>query len=344
MFKKKFLLMIIINILSFICYKLAYNFSNIKTNYEKWHKFYEKYKFSPFNYIDNYLPFSKDYLFLKISNFCDKLSFFIYNSALSIEDYEENENENEIQLFFSNNVNKTNLLISETDLKYDDFFIYAIDEMNILDNAVEGRNKIKIKSILEGGMNRNKIIILFIFFVQQLNIFQHLKQKIDLNKIYLLGRNRTNIEKLENDYEMLFNYEDIQEILSLSQQFIDYHKDYGFFFIDQLKKEKIQISQNEIKMINIVINLKNKNFEEYKNLNDYELSSFLDIFEKTARSIKYLAIAESSYKKGYSFYTRDANILKLGFIALAFFINVFIMVNYEDKDTYIRKRKKYKFN
>ena len=341
MIQKKILL-IIINLLSFIGYKIAYNNTKIKSNYEKWNKFYDKYKFSPFNYIDNFLPFSKDYLFLKISNFCKKLSFFIYNSALSIEDYEENENK--LQLYFNNTINRINSLISETDLKYDDFFIYAIDEMKILDNAVDGINKINILNILEGAMNKNKIIILFIFFVQQLNIFQHLKQNIDLNKIYLLGRNRTNIEKLENDYEMLFNYEDIQEILSLSQQFIDYHKDYGFFFIDQLKKEKIQISQNEIKMINIVINLKNKNFEEYKNLNDYELSSFLDIFEKTARSIKYLAIAESSYKKGYSFYTRDANILKLGFIALAFFINVFIMVNYEDKDTYIRKRKKYKFN
>ena len=97
-------------------------------------------------------------------------------------------------------------------------------------------------------------------------------------------------------------------------------------------------------MINLVINLKNNNHENYKNLNDYELSSFLDIFEKTARSLRYLAIAESSYRKGLTFYTRDSNILKLGFIALTFFIDVFIMVNYEDKDENIRKRKKYKFN
>ena len=341
MINKKFLL-IIINILCFICYKIAYNYTSIKSSYEKWNQFYEKYKYSPFNYIDNYLPFSKDYLFLKISNFCEKLSLFIYNSALSIKDYEENENE--IQLYFNKTIDKKNLLISETDLKYDDFFIYAIDEMNILDNAVEGKNKIKIKLILEEGMNKNKIIILFIFFVQQLNIFQNLKQNINLNKIYLLGKNRTNIEKLENDYELLFNYEDIQEIISLSKQFIEYHKDYGFFFIDELKKEKIEISQDEIKMINLVINLKNNNHENYKNLNDYELSSILDIFEKTARSLRYLAIAESSYKKGLTFYTRDSNILKLGFIALTFFIDVFIMVNYEDKDENIRKRKKYKFN
>ena len=117
-----------------------------------------------------------------------------------------------------------------------------------------------------------------------------------------------------------------------------------FFFIDELKKEKIEISQNEIKMINLVINLKNKNYEEYKNLNDYDLSSFLDIFEKTARSLRYLAVAESSYKKGYAYYTRDSNVLKLAFLALTFFINVFLMVNYEDNDTNKRKRKKYKFN
>ena len=90
MIKKNYLL-IAINLISFICYKIAYNKTNIKSNYEKWKKFYEKYKFSPFNYIENYLPFSKDYLFTKISIFGQILSFFIYNSALSVDDFEEKE-------------------------------------------------------------------------------------------------------------------------------------------------------------------------------------------------------------------------------------------------------------
>ena len=342
MIKKNYLL-IAINLISFICYKIAYNKTNIKSNYEKWKKFYEKYKFSPFNYIENYLPFSKDYLFTKISIFDQRLSFFIYNSALSVDDFEEKESK--IQLFTNNTENLTNLLLSGNHLQYDDFFTHAIDEIKILDGAIEDGNKIKITEVLKKGLNKNKVIILVIFFVQQLNIFQHLNQNIDLNKIYLLGKNRTNIEKLENEYENLFNYEDIQEMLLLLNQFIDYHKDYGFFIFDDLKSEKIsKISKNERQMINLVINLKNKNYEEYKNLNDYELASFLDIFEKTARSINYLGMAESSYKKGLTYYKRDAKTLKLGFVALTIFLNAFIMIHYEDDDKNKRKRKKYKFN
>ena len=345
---KKYILLIIINIISFILYKIAYNFTNIKESHQKWEDFYEKYKLSPFEYIDNYLPFSKDYLFSKISGFGEKLSFFIYNSALSINDFEEDESD-EIELFINNNgkenENKTNLLLSESSLNFEDFFVYAIDEINIIDNGVIFENKINIKEILEEGMNKNKIIVLFIFFVQQLNIFQNLKQNIDLNRIYLLGRNRTNIQRLEDIYEMLFNYEDIQEILLLSNQFIDYHKDYGFFKIEKLSSEKTaKISKKERKMINLVLNLKNKNLDEYKNLNDFELASFLEIFEKTVKSLNYLGMAEFSYKKGLTYYKRDSNTIKLGFLALTIFINIFILIHYEDEDNKKNKRKKYKYN
>ena len=101
---------------------------------------------------------------------------------------------------------KTNSILYELNLKYDNFFTHAIDEMNIIDKGVISENKININTILKEGINKNKIIILFIFFVQQLNIFQYLKQNIDLNKIYLLGKNRTNIERLENTYEIIFNF------------------------------------------------------------------------------------------------------------------------------------------
>ena len=82
-------------------------------------------------------------------------------------------------------------------------------------------------------------------------------------------------------------------------QFIDYHKDYGFFTFDELKNEKNPtISVSDKKMINMIFNLKNINYNEYKNLNDLELSLFLDIFEKTTRCVYYLGMSESLYKKG----------------------------------------------
>ena len=138
MIKKPFLLLII-NILFFIFYKLTYNFTNIKNNYQKWEKFYEKYKLSPFEYIENYLPFSKDYYFSKITNFADQLSFFIYNSALSINDFDEKESE--IELFINNEKENKTKVLSESNLNYEDFFIYAIDEINIIDDGVIFENK-----------------------------------------------------------------------------------------------------------------------------------------------------------------------------------------------------------
>jgi hypothetical protein len=336
----KYHLLIIINLLFFIFFQIIYNKTNIKKNYVKWTNFYEKYKFSPFNYIENYLPFSSEYLFSKILSLKQKLSFFIFNTAYSINDFEDDETQ--LQIFNENKINKTKtIILSESDLKYDNFFNFAIYEINILENSVDEGNKINIIPILEEGLNKNKIIILFIFFVQQLNIFQHLKQNFNLNKIYLLGKNRTNIERIEMVYEMLFNYEDIQEISSLVNQFISYHKDYGFFIFDELKKEKsFKISESERQMINIVINLRNKNYEEYKNLNDFELALFLDIFEKTTRSLNSLGMAESSFKKALNYYKRDYTTLKIGFIALTIFINLMVIINYEEDNK--KKRKKYK--
>ena len=340
---KKHYLLIILNILFFICYKIVYRTSNIKQNYEKWNQFYEDYKSPPFKYIENYLPFSVGYLFSKIWSFNQKLSYFIFNTEYSPDDFEENDSQ--IQLFNINETNKSNFLLSESDLKYNDFFSHAIDEINTLDAAVDNGIKINIAKIMKNGFNKNKIIVLFIFFVQQLNIFQNLKQNFDLNKIYLFGKNKTNIEKLEIAYEALFNYEDIQEIISLSNQFIDYHKDFGFFILKELKEEKIpSISKSEKQLINIVINLNNKNSEEYKYLNDFELSLFLDILEKTSRSINYLGMTESSYKKGLTYYKTNSIILLIGFIVLNIFINIIIITHYEEGDKNKLKRKTYKLN
>ena len=141
------------------------------------------------------------------------------------------------------------------------------------------------------------------FFVEQLNIFKYLKQNFDINKIYLLGRNRTNIEILEEAYESLFNYEDLLEIIIIFNQFIDYHKDYGFFNFDELKNEVLpNISNSDQKILNMIFNLKNINYNEYKNLNDFELALFLDVFEKTTRCVYYLGMSESLYNKGKLYY------------------------------------------
>ena len=343
MIKKPFLL-IIINIFSFICYIITYRVTRIKNNYEKWKDFYEKNNYSPFNYITNFLPFQTEELFLKISNFNQQLSFFIFNTGYNIEDFEEEDSQ--VQLFNNtHNLNKNNSLLSSSNVNYEDYYSHAIDEINLLDDAVDNKYILNIKPILEEGLNKNKIIILFMFFIEQLNIFKYLKHNFDLNKIYLLGKNRTDIQKLELTYEMIFNYEDILEMIMLSNQFIDYHKDYGFFIFDQLKNEKIpKISKTETQLVNMINNLKDKNYDEYKNLNDVELAYFLNIFEKTTRSINYLGMTESLYKKGKLYYNRDVNSLKLGFIAFTIFINLFILIHYDDKEIIIKKRKKYKFN
>jgi hypothetical protein len=342
MIKKPYLLMII-NIVIFFCYKNILKVTNIKTNYEKWKQFYEKNNISPFSYIKNFLPFQMEELFIKISNFESKLSFFMINTGYNTENFEEEEESNQIELYNNtNNNNKIHSLLSTSDLNYENYYDHAIDEINIIEDAVENNDIVNIKTILEEGLNKNKVIILFMFFVEQLNIFKFLKQNFDLNKIYLLGRNRTRIERLEEAYEIIFNYEDLLEIIMYINQFIDYHKDYGFFTFDELKNEKNPtISVSDKKMINMIFNLKNINYNEYKNLNDLELSLFLDIFEKTTRCVYYLGMSESLYKKGKLYYNRDINTLRLGFIAFALFINIFIMMHYDDKEKKVIKRKKY---
>ncbi len=344
MIKKPFLL-ILINIVIFVCYKIIQNVTNIKTNYEKWIKFYEKNDVSPFNYIKNFLPFQIDELFLKIANFEKKLSFFIVNTAYNIDSFEEEE-DSQIKIYNNTNHNNTiNSLLSTLDINYEKFYDHAIDEINILDNAVESNNKINIKILFEEGLNKNKVIVLFMFFDEQLNIFKYLKQNFDINKIYLLGRNRTNIEILEEAYESLFNYEDLLEIIIIFNQFIDYHKDYGFFNFDELKNEVLpNISNSDQKILNMIFNLKNINYNEYKNLNDFELALFLDVFEKTTRCVYYLGMSESLYNKGKLYYNRDLNALKLGVYGFTFFINIFILIHYDDKEIRVKKKNKYKFN
>ena len=237
-----------INILLFICYKIVLNLTKIKGNYDKWKDFYEKYNSPPFSYIDNILPFSPDDLFFRISRFVDKLSFFIANAGYNIDEFDEDV----FHLDLLNNIdnyNKTNItkyMKTESDIMYDNYFNHSINEINILEDAILNENIVNIKPILENGFNKNHIIILFIFFIQQIKIFQLLERNFDLNKIYYLQKNKTSIEELEKYYENIFNFEDNSEIISLSNQFIEYHKDFGFFNFDELKKEKIpKITKSE---------------------------------------------------------------------------------------------------
>ena len=337
---KKIIILIIVNLFFYFCYKITYSSTNIKDNHDKWKQFYDEYKYSPFSYIENFLPFSIETIFLKISNFEQKLSNFIKN--IGYTDYDEEDSESDP--LFKNETNITNSVLPSSDSNYDNYFGHAIDEINILSESVEYGYKLNLQSILREGLNKHKMIILLIFFVQQLHIFQSLKQKIDLNRIYLQGKNKTNIEGLEVTYEILFDYENIHEMFSLTNQFIDYHKDFGFFAYDELKKKEIpKISKSDKKMINLIINLRNKKIEDYYKLNEFEVEYFLNVFAKTVRCVNYLLMANSMYKKGLILYTRDTNILKVGFIAFSIIVNMIILLHYED-DIKVNKRKKYKYN
>ena len=338
---KKIIILIIVNLFFYFCYKIAYSSTNIKDSHDKWKQFYDEYKYSPFSYIEKFLPFSIEALFLKISNFEQKLSNFIQNIGYTNYDEEDSESDP----LFKNETNITNLVLpSSSDSNYDNYFGHAIDEINIVSESVEYGYKLNLQSILREGLNKHKMVILFIFFVQQLHIFQSLKQKIDLNRIYLQGKNKTNIEGLEVTYEILFDYENIHEMFSLTNQFIDYHKDFGFFAYDELKKKEIpKISKSDKKMINLIINLRNKKIEDYYKLNEFEVEYFLNVFAKTVRCVNYLLMANSMYKKGLILYTRDTNILKVGFIAFSIIVNMIILLHYED-DIKVNKRKKYKYN
>ena len=334
-----------INILLFICYKIVLNSTKIKGNYDKWKDFYEKYNSPPFSYIDNILPFSPDDLFFRISRFVDKLSFFIANAGYNIDEFDEDV----FHLDLLNNIdnyNKTDItkyMKTESDIMYDNYFNHSINEINILEDAILNENIVNIKPILENGFNKNHIIILFIFFIQQIKIFQLLERNFDLNKIYYLQKNKTNIEELEKYYENIFNFEDNSEIISLSNQFIEYHKDFGFFNFDELKKEKIpKITKSEKISVDLFIKLKHINKEEYKNLNDFELSNFLCLFERTVKSINYLGMANSLYKKAVPHYGKDITTLRLFFIFIGVFANFIILMNISEDYKNNKKRKKSK--
>ena len=341
----KFQIFIIFNIFIFLLYKLIIHFTKIKGNYDKWKDFYEKYNSPPFSYIDNILPFSPDDLFFRISRFVDKLSFFIANAGYNIDEFDEDV----FHLDLLNNIdnyNKTNItkyMKTESDIMYDNYFNHSINEINILEDAILNENIVNIKPILENGFNKNHIIILFIFFIQQIKIFQLLERNFDLNKIYYLQKNKTNIEELEKYYENIFNFEDNSEIISLSNQFIEYHKDFGFFNFDELKKEKIpKITKSEKISVDLFIKLKHINKEEYKNLNDFELSNFLCLFERTVKSINYLGMANSLYKKAVPHYGKDITTLRLFFIFIGVFANFIILMNISEDYKNNKKRKKSK--
>ena len=338
---QKFFLLIIFNIILLIAYEAILHSTNIKDNYDKWKQFYETYKSAPFSYIDNLLPFTPDEMFFEISNFVQKLSFFISNSGYSLDDLEEYEYHPDIivnhESYINNNTKYINI---ETDIIYDDYLNLAINEITLLEEAVINENSINIKTVLKNGLNKNKIIILFIFFIQQLQIFQNLERNIDLNKIYYLQKNKTNIEELEIYYENIFNYENNLELLSLTKQFVEYHKDFGFFNLNELKKENFQkITKSEKNMIDLFIKLKYINKEDYKNINDLSLGYFLNLFERTTKSINYLGMANSLYKKASPQYDKDIITLRIIFGVLFIFINLITLANCPDDE---KKRKKYK--
>ena len=343
---QKFQILIIFNICLFFCYKLILYKTKIKGNYDKWKEFYEKYKSPPFGYIDKLLPFSPDDLFFKISNFAKKLSLFIFNSGYNLEEFEEDDFHPDLINNIENNNTQNNLTkygMTEFDSQYDGYFNYSINEINILEDAVLNDKIVNIKPILEYELDKNKIIILFIFFIQQIQIFQLFERNFDLNKIYYLQKNKTSIEKLEMYYENLFNYEDNFEIISLSHQFIEYHKDLGFFNLDKLIEEKIpKITKTENNMIYLFIRLKNINKNEYKNIKDSELSHFLYLFERTVKSINYLGMANSLYKKAMPHFNKDIITLRIVFICIGIFFSGILLTNCSDDEENYKRRKKYR--
>ena len=342
----KYQILIIFNTLLFLCYKFILHKTSIKGNYDKWKEFYEKYNTPPFGYIDNLLPFTSDDLFFKISNFATKLSYFIFNTGYNIDEYEEDDfhpdlinNKDNIE----NNSNISKYEMNDFDTMYDNYFNYSIKEINILEDAVYNENVVNIKPILENGFDKNKIIILFIFFIQQFRIFQNLERNFDLNKIYYLQKNKTSIEQLELYYENLFNYEENLELISLSQQFIEYHKDFGFFNLNTLKKEKSpKITKTEKTMFDIFMRLRHLNKNEYRNLKDTELGYFLCLFERTVKSINYLGMANSLYKKVLPHFNKDIITLRLVFICIGIFFNGILMTNCFDDEENNKRKKKYK--
>ena len=343
--KTKFHILILFNILAYIVYRMILHSTKIQGNFDKWVEFYEKYNSPPFSYIEKLLPFSSDDLFFKISNLAKKLSFFITNAGYNIEEFDDDDFHLDLNINIQQNI-KTNITkykMNDIDIMYDEYFNHSINEINILEDAITNENILNIKPILENGLNKNKIIILFIFFIQQYQIFQFLDRNFDLNKIYYLQKNKTSIEELETYHESLFNYEDNLEIILLSKQFVEYHKDLGFFNFDELKKKKIpKITKTEKIMLDLFIKLKHMDKEEYKNLNDLELSYFLCLFERTVKSINYLGMANSLYKKAVPHYNKDIFVLRLAFIVFGIFVNSIILIHYSDDNKINKRKKKYK--
>jgi hypothetical protein len=103
------------------------------------------------------------------------------------------------------------------------------------------------------------------------------------------------------------------------------------------------ITKSEKNFLDLFIHLKYMNKDEYKNLNDFELSNYLSLFERTVKSINYLGMANSLYTKATSLYNKDLFALRLGFIVLSIFVNSIILIHYsEDDKINYKKKKKYK--
>ena len=95
-------------------------------------------------------------------------------------------------------------------------------------------------------------------------------------------------------------------------------------------------------MLDLFIKLKHMDKEEYKNLNDLELSNFLCLFERTVKSINYLGMANSLYKKAVPHYNKDIFVLRLAFIVFGIFVNSIILIHYSDDNKINKRKKKYK--
>ena len=359
---KKILLIIVVNIFFVILWKYLYKIPSIGKSYETWKKFYSEYDTTPLTYIEDKLLFPLIQLISKITEFSRKLSFLIKNISFNIDDFDEDENEfdsiiqvnnnNETELgsieIINENSNIFGMEISDNSANYDNYYEYAIEEINIMEKG-NRYEQINIKYLIEKGFNKNKIVILFIFFLEQLKIFFNLKQKINLNLIYELNRNRTNINDIDNIYENLFDQENIKEILIMLNEFINTNIKYNFFDITEFqlyKNEKLTKFENEL--INIVKKYNIKNKFAYEKLNGKELIYFFHIIQRTAQSIKFLGSANYSFERGMSKYYKKIWRIRFEFGLVFALVNLLILIHYDNEDEEIshknkKHQKKHKF-
>ena len=88
--------------------------------------------------------------------------------------------------------------------------------------------------------------------------------------------------------------------------------------------------------------LRHLNKNEYRKLKDTELGYFLCLFERTVKSINYLGMANSLYKKVVPHFNKDIITLRLVFICIGIFFNGILMTNCFDDEENNKRKKKYK--